>query len=781
MPTKLRLLALIPLILTAAPLSSRADDSSKVTGYLDAKTPVEDRVRDLLARMTLEEKIAQMDQFASWDAGNASIREALATCGMGSMLGEFDTKLHAEILAAVAKSRLKIPVLFGIDACHGNGLYSGATIFPTNIAIAATFNRELGGATARASAGEVRARGHHWVFTPTLDVTQDPRFGRSGETFGECPYVTSAFAETFVKAFQRDLNPADTVAACPKHYVGGGVSQGGVNHASAEISDRTLRDVFLKPFKAAVDAGTLTIMAGHNDVNGIPMHANKELLTDVLKGELGFTGLVVSDMGDMDNLAQGKLHNTAPDRIAALVQSINAGLDIHMNSRKKSDFIEPILRRVNDGAIPLARIDDAVSRILRVKFKLGLFDHPEPATLPEVSALSTPAHKALSLRAARESLTLLRNEGALLPLERGKYKRILVTGPNADNQALLGDWTFFQPEENVTTVLEGVRELAGPGTEVAYAAVGRIKGKPSPVSKESAMTADPRMLNQMLSAGDAEIGDGSIDNAVKEAAKSDLTIVVIGGYGIRSEWGNRTYGESCDSPSIGLPGRQLELVKALKAAGKPVVAVIISGKVCNEPWVNENIPAILYAWEPGQFGGRAVAETLFGDNNPSGRLPFTFPKTAGHIPNFYYRRASRLWTGYSLGTGRADDMPSYEFGYGLSYTTFRYSELTAPKTVKAGEPIPVSVKVTNTGKRAGAHSVLLFTSAHYATVAPALKELKGFEKITLAPGETREVTFVVKPAQLAFHNAAMKEVIEPGPYTLRVGDRKTEVTLTPAK
>jgi beta-glucosidase len=750
---------------------SPAAPADRPAVYLDAKLPIEKRIDDLLARMTLEEKIAQMDQYIVEDARSTQNEKTLTTVGIGSTLGELTPEEYNELQKLAEQARLKIPVLCGIDACHGHALMPGATVFPTNSSMAATFNPDLAFKTATLAAREVRGWGHHWIFTPTLDVTQDARFGRTGETFGECPFVTSVMADAYVRGYQGNLDPSCTVAACPKHYVGGGVSQGGCNHASAELSERTLRQVFLKPFKAAVDAGCLSIMGGHNDIAGIPAHANKWLLTDVLKKEYGFQGVVLSDMGDVRNLAKGELHSTAPDHKAALAQGMNAGVDIYMNSSSRKEFIEPMLELVNEGKVSQARVDDAVRRVLRVKFKLGLFEHRYVDVAVAHKAFGADDAQAVALQGAREAVVLLKNQGELLPLPPGKYKKIFVTGPNADNQALLGDWSFRQPDDNVTTVVEGLRAVVGTDAEIDYFNCGRIKGKPSPITREAAMTADPRLLNQKIAEGNGAINDFAIAEAGRRAAQADLAIVVIGGYGLRWEWGLRTYGESCDRPTIDLYGRQLELVKAIQASGKPVIAVIVNGPPLNEPWVSETLPAILYTMEPGMYGGQAVAEILFGKVNPSGRLPYTIPKTAGHIPQFYYAKHSRFWTGYGLGSTGADNLPAWAFGHGLSYTTFAYSKLVVPKDLPVSADIPVAVTVTNTGKVAGDHSVLLFVSDVVATVSPPIKELKGFTKIHLEPGESREVKFTVKNQSLSLWNAEMQNVVEPGEFTIAAGDQ----------
>ena len=407
--------------------------------------------------------------------------------------------------------------------------------------MAATFNRSLTEQAARKAAAEIRSAGTHWTFAPCVDIVCDARWGRTGETYGEDPFLASEMVRAAVKGLQDNPDPAKRVAASVKHLAAGGVSAGGVNHASAEISERFLRSYILPPFKAAVEAGCMTIMPGHNDIGGIPCHASRWLLTDVVKGEFGFGGFFISDMMDMDNLTS--LHFTAENQSQALEKSINAGMDMHMYSPDSLQFAVPVRQLVREGKIPMSRIDDAVRRILKVKFSLGLFENRY--TDPAADRYATPDSRRTALEAARECVVLLKNEGNLLPLDTTKYRRILVTGPNADNQAILGDWSFTQPDSCVVTVLEGMRRTAG-GTEIAFCNSGKIKPEPA---LERTNTTDPALQRKILEKGGG-ISDFSIREAVRMAAACDLTVVVIGGYGIRSDWGLRTYGES-GGPSFG--------------------------------------------------------------------------------------------------------------------------------------------------------------------------------------------------------------------------------------
>jgi beta-glucosidase len=736
------------------------------SSYKDSSVPVEQRIENLLSIMSLEEKIAQMDLWAMWDVQNKDVQTEIEKYGLGGILGEITADDVNKLRMQATKQRLKIPILFQIDACHGNTLYDGGTVFPTNISMAASFNRSLAYKTARMAATEIRGWGHRATYTPTMDVVQDPRFGRTGETFGECPFLSSVMAATYTQGYQFDLNK-NGVVCCPKHFVGGGASIGGCNHASAEISDRTMRQVFLRPFKSAVDAGALMIMAGHNDINGIPAHASYDLLTKILKDEWGFKGFIVSDMGDVRNL-HSKLHNVAATHEDALVTAINAGVDMYMNSENLNEFFNPMVKLVKEGRISQARIDDAVRRILRVKFMVGAFEDKDINPINQAKALGSIEAKQLALNGARECITLVKNENKLLPLSSVKYKKIFITGPNANDQSIIGDWAIAQKQ--TITLRKGMEMMAGNEFSIDYFDCGVIRGKPMVITKEMAETADPRILEQKIKDDNAEISDWSIREAVKRAVYNDVIVVAVGGNAIRANWGLRTYGESCDMPSIGLFGKQLDLVKALYATGKPVVVVVVSGKVVSEPWINDSIPALLYAWEPGQAGGQAIAEILFGKVNPSGKLPITLPKSIGHIPQYYYQRESHFWTGYAS----EGNQPAFPFGFGLSYTTFKYSDLTVPDKISMNDKeVSVSVKVTNTGNRSGNESVLLFVRDVVASVSPSVKMLKGFEKLHLEPGETKIVSFKVPVEELGFWNKDMKFVVEPGEFKVMIDKLST--------
>lgn len=742
--------------------------------YTDAKLPVSKRVQLLLSKMTLEEKIAQMDMFAVWDLEKYKNSTLANGEGIGAFIGDITPEKYNEIQALSEKTRLKIPFLIGVDAAHGHALMPGRTVFPTSISMAATFNPDLVYRAARFSAQEIRACGNQWTFAPSIDIVHDARFGRTGETYGECPFLTSVLVRKAIQGLQNNDDPQQRVAACVKHLLGGGASIGGVNHGNAEISERMLRRDFLPPFQAAIEEGVLTIMPGHNDVNGIPMHASHWILTDIIKKEYGFQGFYITDMGDIENLKQERIHRTATDQKDAIRQAIGAGIDMHMYSWSREMFADHLLALVREGKISKKRIDDAVKRILTVKFELGLFEQRYITAEPDKPKYASPEAKALALEAARQSIVLLKNDKDLLPLKKGFYKKILVTGPNADNQAILGDWSAIHPQGHVVTILEGIRQIAGETSEIIYCPSGKIKGKKSDVK---VATTDPVTQAKELKEG-GELNEFAINEAVSRAKKSDLAIIAIGGYGLRSDWGMRTYGESADRPSIDFYGLQAELVKRVYETGTPTVVLIVNGKPLNNPWITENIQAIVDLWEPGMYGGQAAAEILFGQVNPSGKLPITIPQTAGHIPQYYYQTKSRYTTGYGLGSSRKDDRPAFCFGHGLSYTSFKYDNVQLSDTLlRTGQPVTIRVKVTNTGKQAGYETVLVFVKDEISSVVTPLQQLKAFQKIFLNPGETQEVTLEIPFDEFGLWNEAMKYVVEPGKFELQIGRSAEDIRM----
>ncbi len=733
--------------------------------YMDASLPVEKRVSLLMKQMTIEEMISQMDECCLWDEDSIIAGKMNEGPGFGAWLGEVSPEHYNELQALSEKSRLKIPYLFGCDCPHGHAAMYGRTVFPTSISMAATFNPDLVYDCAVEAAKEIRATGTDWTMSPSVDIVWDARWGRTGETYGECPFLTSRLVEANVRGLQGDLGP-ENVAVAVKHLYGGGTSIGGVNHGNAEISERTARNIFLRPFKAAVDAGACTIMPGHNDVNGIPCHSNKWLLTDLVRNEWGFKGFYISDMGDVENLKTSNIHRVAADQKEAVLLAVNAGLDMHMYSSSRADFQVLVKELYDEGKVSKTTIKDACARILNLKFRLGLFEN-RYIDDPVRNDTLYGGRRALdlALEAARQNVVLLKNDNGILPLDTKKYRRILITGPNADNHSILGDWSNPQPEENVVTIKEGLeKELEG--ALFTYVNVGRIKGE---VSDVKVNTTDPATQSKYLESG-GEINDVAISNAVAAARKNDIAIIVIGGYGCRYDWGLRTYGESADRPSIDFYGRQVELVKRIAETGIPYIVVIINGKPLNNTWVTEHSAAMLDAWEPGLFGGQAVGEIIAGKVNPSGHLPITIPKDAGQVPMFYYQTKSRYTTGYGIGSSRSDDSPEFCFGHGLSYTTFEVHD-AAPSdtTVLANKDHVLRLTMENTGKVAGYQTAMAFLTDEKTSVVTPYSMLCGFKKVWLEPGERKDIEITVPFDSFKLWNEDMEYVAEAGEFTLRVG------------
>lgn len=726
--------------------------------YLNPNLPVEARVEDLLQRMTLEEKVGQMCQYvlpkdvalpvesAKADIDDASVhytREernaipGLIKAGLiGSILSETDPERLNAMQQAASSSRLGIPLLFGIDAIHGNALRWGGTIYPAPIGLAATWDTTLVERIAEAVGEELRANNLHWTFSPNLDVARDGRWGRFGETFGEDVYLVSEMGKAMIRGYQGDLSdPEKHVLACAKHYIAGGEPDNGLNFCAMDLSERGLREVFLPPFAEAVKAGVATFMAAHNEINGVPCHANRYLLTELLREELGFAGFLVSDWTDVHRLYT--LHRVARSIKEADYLTVDAGMDMHMHG---PGFLEPVVELVREGTLPESRIDESVRRILTTKFKLGLFEHRYVDTTRAKEVQASPAYQTLALEAARKSITLLKNEGDLLPLPAAGGA-IFVTGPNANNLSLMGDWAFDQPAGHVVTVLDGIREQAG-AREVRFYDCGDLLA----------------------------IGDDQIRAAAEQAQGAAVAVLVVGENPLRYS-PTKTEGENVDRSDLDLPGRQLELIQAVAAVGVPVVVVLVNGRPLSIPWIAENVQAVLEAYHPGMEGGRAVAEVLFGKVNPSGRLPFTMPRTVGQLRAVYNHRPADYFRHYRL----TPNEPQYPFGFGLSYTSFVYSDLHLPEQVSlaalnAGEHVPVEVTVTNTGSCEGDDVVLVYLHDEYSSVTTPVRNLKAFRRVLLQPGESQTLRFELQPDQLALYNVKMERVIEPGAFEVFVGN-----------
>jgi len=726
--------------------------------YLNPILSIDKRVDDLMQRMTLEDKVSQMNQFVGLEhmrSGNPNDDKAnndaqgfykdlsindvtnLTIEGkIGSFLHVLTAKEANYLQELALKSPLKIPLLIGIDAIHGNALVSGTTVYPSPIGLASTWDDSFLYSVGKQTAKEMRATGSHWAFTPNIDILRDPRWGRVGETLGEDPFMVGNMGASMINGFQQDdFTGTQKVIACAKHLIGGGESINGLNAAPADISLRTLREVHLPPYKKAIDAGVYSIMAAHNELNGVPCHMNKWLMTDILRDEFGFNGFYVSDWLDIERI--NTLHHTANDMKEASYLSVDAGMDMHMHGPK---FTEAIIASVEEGKLSINRVNDACRKILTAKFKLGLFENRFVDLEKKEELIFTEEHKATALESARKGIVLLKNNGILPLQESSSKKNIFVTGPNANNQSILGDWHAVQPSENVTTIYEGIKAL------------GETKG----------YSVDYFNSGENI----RKIKDSKIKEAAEKAKKADFAIVVVGDNSMRYKWKDKTAGENMARASLNLFGKQLDLIKEIKKTGTPVVVVLVNGKPISEPWLQNNIPAILESWEPGNLGGQAVAEILFGDVNPSGRLPLTVPRSVGQLRMIYNHKPSAYFHKY------ADEKktPLYPFGYGLSYTNYKYSTpLLSDNTLTKENTILVTTEIKNTGEVDGEEVAQLYIRDNVSSVTRPVKELKGYQRVFLKAGETKTVEFTLGAESFAFYDINMNYVVEPGTFTIMTG------------
>nr|AIA99571.1 hypothetical protein [uncultured bacterium contig00010(2014)] len=734
--------------------------------YKDPKAPVKERIEDLLSRMTLEEKVGQMNQFVGVEhiKANSAVlteddlknntaqafypgitHETVVGWTREGLVGSFLHVLTIEeanmLQREAMKSRLAIPILFGIDAIHGNANAPDNTVYPTNIGLASSFDRAMAYRIARQTAAEMRAMGMHWTFNPNVDVARDPRWGRVGETFGEDPYLVTELGSESVRGYQGTMSGPNDVLACVKHFVGGSQPVNGTNGSPTDVSERTLREVFFPPYERLVKEGVGSIMMSHNEVGGIPAHENEWLMESVARGEWGFGGFVVSDWMDIEHLWD--VHRTAPSLKEAFYQSIVAGMDMHMHGVKWNELVCELVR---EGRITEERIDQSVRRILEVKFRLGLFESPYADEKKTMTIRLSAEHRATALEAARNGIVLLKNDG-LLPLDAAKLHRVMVTGINADDENILGDWSASQRPENVTTILEGLRQVA-PGVEFDFVDQGW-----NPVS----------------------MSPEAVERAAATAREVDLNIVVAGEYMMRHRWTQRTGGEDTDRSDIELVGLQNELIERVAASGKPTVLVLVNGRQLGVEWAAEHLPAIIEAWEPGMYGGQAVAEILFGVVNPSAKLPVTIPRSVGQLQMVYNHKPSQYFHPYAAGK---PSTPLWAFGHGLSYTTFEYSNLAIDRTEIAPDgTVKVSVTVRNTGSREGTEIVQLYIRDLYSSVTRPVKELKDFARVTLKAGESQQISFTVTANKLAFLDKNLRTVVEPGEFEVMVGPSSEETRL----
>ncbi|HXN49599.1 MAG TPA: glycoside hydrolase family 3 N-terminal domain-containing protein [Bryobacteraceae bacterium] len=717
----------------AVAVLASAQSPAPAPPYRNPALSVDERVADLLGRMTLEEKVGQL---MLWDARGEDL-SFVNTRHAGAILHVLGAKINRAMDLA-AKERLGIPLLVGEDGIHGHSFWKGATIFPTQLALAASWNPELIEQVGRVTAEEMAPTGIHWTFSPVLCLARDLRWGRIDETFGEDPYLIGEFGAALIRGYQgKGLDDPAAVLATAKHYAGYSETEGGRDSSEADLSRRKLRSFFLPPFERAVRAGAMTFMTGYQSIDGQPSTINHWLLTDVLKNEWGFRGVVVTDWNNVGRLViEQKVARTYAD---AAIMALRAGNDIIMTTPQ---FYEGALEAVHSGRLAESEIDAPVRRLLALKFRMGLFENPRRADLARAAVETARAdHRAVNLAAARQSLILLQNNG-VLPLDPAKAKSIAVIGPNADDdQQQLGDWSLGspqhppsagkQPREKTTTVLDGIRALAPSGGVVRY--------------------------ERGCSIVDADLS--GIPPAVAAAQASDVIVVVVGDH-------LRFIGETNSTATLELQGGQIALLDALEKTGKPMVVVLVNSKPLVLPPSAKRAAAILEGFNPGMEGGRALAEALFGQLNPSGRLTISIPVHVGQQPVFYSQVRGQHGDRYADLTQE----PLFPFGHGLSYTEYRYSNLKlgAPALAR-GQAATVSVDVENVGRREGDEIVQVYVTDVVTSATWVNKALKGFARVHLAPGEKKAVAVTLPRESFQIVDAEGRSVVEPGEFEIRVG------------
>ena len=710
--------------------------------YRNPKLPVAERVKDLLGRMTLQEKARQLDMYpgaSSFLDSNQTVdkthakanavfdpkkaEKLLGHLGVGAIHDIYPSpRLYNSLQEWVIKSnRLGIPALFLEEGLHG---YLGLdqTVFPQSVNLASTWDTELAEEEGAAIASEARADGVDMLLAPVVNLARDPRWGRVEETFGEDPYLSGRIGLAYVQGMQGTSLATDSNCISePKHFAAYGAPESGLNTAPTHAGQREMRSVFLKPFEPLVREGHIMgIMAAYNSVDGLPCTANSWLLTTVLRKEWGFKGIVVSDLGAIRRLYN--VFDVAPTPAAAVRLALKSGVDMQSYDFPHNTFQNAIVDGVREGKLSIAVVNRAVAAVLRAKFMLGLFDHPYVDVNLDKRVRRSPAHLALALKVAQESICLLKNQDDLLPLSRD-IASVAIIGPNADSTRL-GDYSAQPNDREEEGMLAQIKNIVSPGTRVLYS------------------------------------NGESIDEAVALAKQAKVAIMALGE-------NSHISGENHDRLRLGFPGNQAKLLEAVVATGTPVVLVLQNGRPLSISWAADHVPAILDAWYPGEFGGRAIAQTLFGENNPSGHLVMTFPRSVGQLPVYYDHGTSKLgWYNYVDGKSS----PLFAFGYGLSYTTFKFSNLKIiPPPAGSHKDVLVSFKVENTGKLAGDEVAQVYMREKYASVERPVEALKGFKRVHLLPGQSTEVTIKVRQSELALWGANKKWDIEPGEFTVKVG------------
>lgn len=719
------------------------------TSYSQQKS-IDQRVEELLQKMTLEEKIGQLNQYTGDNTVtgpltiNPNKQQEIKEGKIGSMLNVIGWKYTRQYQELAMQSRLKIPLLFGLDVIHGH-----KTTFPLPLAEAASWDLKAMELSARISAIEAAASGIHWTFAPMVDISRDPRWGRVMEGAGEDTYLGSKIAFARVKGFQGNkLGDLDAVMACAKHFAAYGAASGGRDYNSVDMSDRMLWETYLPPFKAAVDANVATFMNAFNDINGIPATANKYIQRDILKGKWNYQGFVVSDWGSIGEMVA---HGYCKDNKEAAEKAILAGSDMDMESNA---YRYNLAQLVAENKVPMSIVDEAVKRILRKKFELGLFDDPFKFCSKErqEKALNNPDHAKIARDVAAKSIVLLKNEKQVLPLSK-ETKTIAFIGPMVKPKRINhGFWAVDLKDVDSTYIVsqwEGLQNKVGKKTKLLYA----------------------------RGCGVEDMSKAGFQEAVDVANQADVVILSIG-----ERW--NMSGEAKSRSNLQLPGVQEDLIKELQKTGKPIVILINAGRPLIFNWTADNMPTIVYTWWLGSEAGNAIADVLFGDYNPSGKLPMSFPRTEGQIPIYY----NHFSTGrpsinedkvYKSAYIDLPNSPKFPFGYGLSYTTFSYSDLKLSKTkMTSAETLEVSMTLTNTGKFAGEEVVQLYLQDKFGSVVRPIIELKDFQKIKLHPGESKTLTFVIDNEKLAFYNQALEFKSEPGAFNLMIGSSSSDIRLS---
>jgi beta-glucosidase len=719
-----------------------------------AATDIEHRIDLLLQQMTVEEKLGQVSQYTSATPQTLELVRQGRVGSLFNVTGAENTNAAQRI--AVEQTRLKIPLLFGYDVIHGY-----RTIFPVPIATASSFDPELIEQVERVAAKEAAAAGVKWTFGPMVDIARDPRWGRMVEGAGEDPYLGSVVAAARVRGFQgQDIANPQSLAACAKHFAAYGAAEGGRDYNTVDISEQLLREVYLPPFHAAVQAGVATVMAAFEDLNGVPATANRHLLTEILRREWRFEGLVVSDYDAVHELI---VHGVAANEQQAALKALTAGVDMDM-----ADGAYQSLLSLDPSKLPMDRIDEAVRRVLRLKFQAGLFDNPYTDPARERVAELTPENLEVARKAAEESMVLLKNQQNLLPLSKS-LKTVAVIGPLADDKAdQLGSWAANGRAKDVVSPLEGIKAKL-PQAQVLYAKGVDIP----PFEREPPMQAGAPAPETAtgVSGTTTTAGPAGIADAVRTARTADVAIVFLGELAAMT-------GEASSRATLDLPGRQLELLQAIVATGKPTVLVLESGRPLDIRWANKHVAAIIQAWYPGVQAGNAIADILLGDVSPSARLPLSWPRSVGQIPVYYNHRATgrptapdRWHTGYIDESSK----PLFPFGYGLTYGTFSYSNLKVlTERVGAAGELRIQAEVQNTGARSATEVAQFYVHDRVAPTSRPVRELKAFQRVSLRPGEKKTVQFTLDAKDLGSYNADLHWVVPPGTYDVWIAPNAAE-------